>query len=50
MPGPADLRYQWIEAWLEALEPGEMRELVLDAWSMCVPTSVSAAYFASVAD
>ena len=48
MPGPADLRYQWIEAHLEALEPDEMRELVMDSWAMCVPKSVSAAYFESI--
>ena len=48
MPGPADLRYQWIETHLEALELDETRELVLEAWAMCVPKSVSAAYFASI--
>lgn len=46
LPRPSDLRYQWLEAWLEALEPAEMRELVLDAWAMCVPKKVSAAWFA----
>lgn len=50
MPGPADLRYQWIEARLAALEPAEMRELVLDAWSMCVPKGVSEAYLATLLD
>jgi hypothetical protein len=47
MPGKADLRYNWLEARLEALELDETRELVLDAWAMCVPKSVSEAYFAS---
>ena len=43
-PGPADMRYQWVLARLDALEPQEMRELVEDAWRMVVPKSVAAAY------
>ena len=37
LPGPADLRYQWVCAHLERLDPVEMRELVTDAWRMCTP-------------
>jgi hypothetical protein len=37
LPGPTDLRYNWAEARLEALDPDEMRDLVLEAWSMVVP-------------
>jgi hypothetical protein len=37
LPGPADLRYQWVCAWPAALDEDEMRELVVDAWAMCVP-------------
>lgn len=48
MPGSADLRYQWIEAHMAALERHEMRELVLDAWAMVVPKSVAEEYFAAV--
>jgi hypothetical protein len=44
MPGKADLRYQWVEARLAALDVDEMRELVLDAWRMCVPKKVAAGY------
>jgi hypothetical protein len=44
MPGKRDLRYQWVEARLEALDVDEMRELVLDAWRMCVPKRVAAEY------
>jgi hypothetical protein len=47
MPGKADLRYQWVEAWMDALDVDEMRELVLDAWRMCVPKRVAAGYDAS---
>ncbi|MFC5730336.1 MULTISPECIES: MmcQ/YjbR family DNA-binding protein [Nocardioides] len=36
-PPARDLRYQWVCAHLAALEQQEMRELVTDAWRMCVP-------------
>jgi hypothetical protein len=48
MPGPADLRYNWLEVRLAAIDLREMRELVLDAWSMVVPKSVAAAYLESL--
>ena len=44
MPEPADLRYHWVQVRLDAIDLTEMRELVLDAWRMCVPKSVAAAY------
>ena len=37
LPRPVDLRYQWVVARLDRLDPDEMRELVTDAWRMCVP-------------
>jgi len=37
MPIPSEMRYQWIEVRLTAIDVGEMRELVAGAWSMCVP-------------
>ena len=37
LPGAADLRYQWVCAHLDRLDAEEMRELVTDAWRMCVP-------------
>lgn len=40
MPGPADLRYNWAVARLSALDRDEMRDLVLQAWSMVVPQYV----------
>jgi hypothetical protein len=46
MPEPADERYRWVRARLAALDEDEMRELVVDAWAMCVPKGVAAAYFA----
>jgi hypothetical protein len=45
MPRPSDLRFQWIEVRLEAVDEQEARELVLDAWRMCVPKKVAAEYF-----
>jgi hypothetical protein len=44
LPIPSDMRYNWVRVWLAAIDPDEMRELVLDAWRMCVPKKVSQAY------
>jgi hypothetical protein len=44
MPDRSDLRYNWACVRLAAIEEAEMRELVLDAWSMVVPKRVAAAY------
>jgi hypothetical protein len=50
MPIPSDERYHWVQARLAALNQTEMRELVVDAWCLCVPKSVAAAYFGAAAD
>ncbi|MEY2461595.1 MAG: hypothetical protein QOG30_3425 [Acidimicrobiaceae bacterium] len=42
MPRTSDLRYNWVEVRLDKLDLDEMRELVLDAWRMCVPKRVAA--------
>jgi hypothetical protein len=44
MPVGGDLRYNWVEVRLAALEPEEMREFVVDAWRMVVPKRVAEAY------
>ena len=44
LPRESDLRYNWAVVRLAELEVTEMRELVIDAWAMVVPRSVSAAY------
>jgi len=44
MPAKSDLRYNWVDVRLEAIDLEEMRELVIDAWRMVVPKSVAAAY------
>jgi len=41
---PSDMRYNWVEVRLEAIDLTEMRELVLDAWRMVVPKKVAAEY------
>ena len=37
LPPASDLRYQWVCAHLRRLADDEMRELVTDAWRLCVP-------------
>ena len=44
MPRPADMRYRWVCVRLDALDGDELRELLVDAWRMCVPKKVAAAY------
>ncbi|MEU4395215.1 MmcQ/YjbR family DNA-binding protein [Kribbella sp. NPDC023855] len=44
-PSKADERYRWIEVNLAAIDETELRELILDAWAMCVPKKVAAEYF-----
>jgi hypothetical protein len=44
MPPTSDLRYNWVVVRLEAIDPDEMRELVLDAWRMVVPKKVAVAH------
>jgi hypothetical protein len=41
-PRKSDMRYNWIHVRLDAIELDELRELVIDAWRMCVPKKVSA--------
>lgn len=48
MPIKSDERYNWVRARMAALGQDEMRELVIDAWCMCVPKKVSSAYLATL--
>jgi hypothetical protein len=48
LPRPSDLRYHWVEGWLERIGDDEVREIVLDAWQMVVPKRVAAAHLASL--
>lgn len=44
MPRPSDMRYRWVCVRLAALDVDELRELLVDAWRMCVPRKVADAY------
>jgi hypothetical protein len=44
MPSEHDMRYQWVHVNLEAIEADEMRDLIENAWAMCVPKSVCEEY------
>jgi hypothetical protein len=44
MPKLPDQRYNWVVVRLEAIDEVEMREIVLDAWRLCVPKRVAAEY------
>ena len=44
LPSKGDMRYNWVHGRLSALALDEMRELVIDAWTMVVPKSVASAY------
>jgi len=46
LPSVSDMRYHWAVVRLEAIDEVEMRELVLDAWAMVVPTKVVESYVA----
>ncbi|KGN29654.1 hypothetical protein N802_11630 [Knoellia sinensis KCTC 19936] len=37
LPRESDLRFNWVESRMGALDEERMRELVLDAWRMVVP-------------
>jgi hypothetical protein len=41
MPSESDMRFQWVQARLAALDRDELRELVVEAWRMCVPKKIS---------
>ena len=47
LPSEHDMRYHWVHVDLAAIDADEMRELVEDAWSFCVPKSVAEEYAAS---
>ena len=44
MPRASDMRYRWVCVRLDAIDVDELRELLVDAWRMCVPKKVSSAY------
>ncbi|MGC9537118.1 MmcQ/YjbR family DNA-binding protein [Streptomyces sp. UG1] len=44
LPRACDLRYNWAQASLAALDLPELTELVTEAWRMCVPAKVARAH------
>ena len=44
LPDEGDLRFNWIHVRLDALDSGQMRDLVEEAWSRAVPLSVAQEY------
>lgn len=47
LPRPSDMRYRWVCVRLDAIDVEELEELLVEAWRMCVPKSVAAAYDAN---
>ena len=46
-PSQSDMRFNWVQVRLAAIDADEMRDLVEGAWAMCVPKRVAAEYAAS---
>jgi hypothetical protein len=44
LPEESDLRHNWAVVRLAAIDLAELRDLVVDAWSLVVPKSVAAPY------
>ncbi len=47
LPGESDLRFNWIHVSLGSIDAAEMRDLVEEAWSRCVPRYVAEEYGAA---
>jgi hypothetical protein len=47
MPRPSDMRFRWVCVRLAAIDIDELRDLLVEAWRMCVPKKVAAAFDAS---
>jgi hypothetical protein len=44
LPRRSDMRFRWVCVRLAVLDVDELRELLVDAWRMCVPKKVADAY------
>jgi hypothetical protein len=44
LPSTSDMRFNWIHVNLDAIDGEEMRDLVEEAWSRCVPQFVAREY------
>lgn len=43
-PDPVDVRYQWVQARMAALDEDQLRELVVDAWRIAAPKRLIVEY------
>ncbi len=41
LPSASNMRYNWVHVRLDAIDLVELREIVVEAWRMCVPKSVA---------
>lgn len=44
LPIASDMRFNWVCGRLSQIDEDEMRELIIDAWRMCVPKKVIAEF------
>ena len=44
MPVRSDERYNWVRLRLAKIDEAELRELIVDAWRICVPKRIAEAY------
>lgn len=44
LPAPSDLRFNWVRARRDRLDPVEAREFVVEAWALCVPQKLIRAW------
>jgi hypothetical protein len=44
LPAPSDMRYNWVQVWLDRIDRHELHELIVDAWRMVVPKKVWSEY------
>jgi hypothetical protein len=47
LPGESDMRFSWVHVRLDAIDTEEMRDLVENAWALCVPKFVVEEYAAA---
>lgn len=47
LPRESDMRFHWVHVRLDAIEVEEMRDLVENAWAMCVPKFLVEEYAAA---
>ena len=48
LPSAADMRFNWVQVRTAVLDMEEMRDLVMDAWTMVVPKGVARDHFDSL--